>query len=235
MVRQGHYDAVLMDMQMPEMDGLEATRRTRSEHPGRHLPIIALTANAMKGDAERCMAAGMDAYVSKPIDRDQLYRTLAHWIEPAGVVVVEEAPPAPAPAPVDPDALPGLDVTAAMRRLGLGQDTFERLILGFGATTSAPLEKLRAAVAIEDEAAVRHRAHAIKGAAGNIGANHLYAAADALEAAAKGGHGGYETLFADVDAAAGQVLGGVKALANARFERGGHALAHRQYPNRLGH
>jgi signal transduction histidine kinase/DNA-binding response OmpR family regulator len=80
MARETQYDAVLMDIQMPRLDGLEATRRIRAEQDGRSLPIIALTANAVRGDAELCRAAGMDDYLSKPIDRASLLRALSRWL-----------------------------------------------------------------------------------------------------------------------------------------------------------
>jgi CheY-like chemotaxis protein len=79
---QGTYDLILMDMQMPEMDGFEATSelRRREKQTGRHLPVIALTAHAMKGDRERCLDAGMDGYLAKPIRAQALYELLENYI-----------------------------------------------------------------------------------------------------------------------------------------------------------
>jgi CheY-like chemotaxis protein len=75
-----HYDLVLMDCQMPEMDGYEATRSIRRNEDDRRTPVIAITAYAMKGDRERCLAAGMDDYIAKPIQPDMLYGTIARWL-----------------------------------------------------------------------------------------------------------------------------------------------------------
>ncbi|MBL9135330.1 MAG: PAS domain S-box protein, partial [Verrucomicrobiales bacterium] len=88
----GDFDLVLMDMQMPGMDGLEATRRIRSQYPELTLPIVALTANAMRSDLDACLAAGMNDYVSKPIERAALFGTLARWLKTSG-----EAKSSPAP------------------------------------------------------------------------------------------------------------------------------------------
>jgi len=87
-IKREHFDAVLMDMQMPEMDGLHATRAVRLLPEGAHLPIIAMTAAAMDEDKQACLAAGMDAHVSKPIDPKELVRTLLAWI-PARAAAVE--------------------------------------------------------------------------------------------------------------------------------------------------
>src|SRR5690606_7878573 len=100
-VAHGGFDLVLMDCQMPEMDGFAATRAIRdAERPGgARLPIVALTANAMEGDRERCLECGMDDYLSKPFKPQQLYAVLAHWL-PAGTARERAPDPAPAPSPV---------------------------------------------------------------------------------------------------------------------------------------
>jgi len=80
----GHYDLILMDIQMPEMDGLEATRKIRAEEKDSHTPIIAMTAHAMKGDREKCLAAGMDGYVAKPVRAKELFRTIGEVLQELG-------------------------------------------------------------------------------------------------------------------------------------------------------
>jgi len=90
-VKREHFDVVLMDMQMPDMDGTQATRVIRSLPQAVHLPIIAMTAAAMEEDRQECLAAGMNAHVSKPIDPRQLAETLLAWVAPAGRDVVAAA------------------------------------------------------------------------------------------------------------------------------------------------
>ena len=102
----GRYAAVLMDMQMPEMDGLAATRALRADAQFRHLPIIAMTANAMKADLDACLVAGMNDHVVKPIDRQALLQTLRRWL-PAGTRGDAKAvTSAPAPEPPTPKRAP---------------------------------------------------------------------------------------------------------------------------------
>lgn len=125
------YDLVLMDMQMPGMDGLEATRRIREHFPADTLPVVALTANALRGDVDACLDAGMNDYVAKPIERSTLFATLARWlppsppslqppspdtapesVPPAPVVTHPPLPTAPAPAPAPADVPPDADPLA---------------------------------------------------------------------------------------------------------------------------
>jgi two-component system sensor histidine kinase/response regulator len=212
MVRGKPYEAVLMDMQMPEMDGLEATRRIRQEPAFRDLPIIAMTANAMKSDVEACLAAGMNDFLSKPIDRAALARSLRRWLprrEPAG-----GAPPArPAsPSASAPPALDGVDVEGTIRRLGLSFEELRPLYIRFADGQRKALEDLRAASAAGDAAAARRHAHALAGAAGNLGADALWEAAKALEGAARDGRTDLAGLFAEVHQRAAVVFRGIDAL-----------------------
>jgi PAS domain S-box-containing protein len=212
-VRRGRYAAVLMDMQMPEVDGLEATRMIRADPANAGLPIIAMTANAMRSDVEACLQAGMNDFLGKPIDRSALAQTLGRWLKPAGT-------PAPASESEAPDrhengALPqidGLDLAGTIRRLGLPYETLRPLLFRFVEGQRKTLEDLRAAVAAADAAAVRRHAHALVGAAGNLGADTLFEAARALEEAARGGHADTGGLFAAVDASATALFAAIEAL-----------------------
>ena len=175
------YTAVLMDMQMPEMDGLAATRELRRS--GCTLPIIAMTANAMKSDLEACLAAGMNDHVTKPIERKALLQSLRRWL-PQGQKPSEDgegvsglAAGSPSPPTVgivaDVGAVEGIDVAGSLHRLGLEFGTFKRMLVRFADSQGATLDALRAAVAAGDAAAAARHAHAIAGASGNLGADAL--------------------------------------------------------------
>ncbi len=190
-VRQHDYDVVLMDMQMPEMDGLEATRRIRDALPDRRLPIIALTANAMKGDLEVCLEAGMDDYLAKPIDRQQLFRTLRKWLPALSTAasasthdMTATAMPVAEPA-VDLPELPGIDMAEALQRLGLSVTAYETILFRFADSETKILAGLQAAFESEDWETVQRQAHALAGAAGNVSANALHALAKQLEVSSK--------------------------------------------------
>ncbi|MFL5343094.1 MAG: response regulator, partial [Gemmataceae bacterium] len=223
MVRQKPYAAILMDMQMPEMDGLEATRRLRQDAAFRGLPIIAMTANAMKANMEECLAAGMNDFVSKPIDRAALVRSLRRWLPPRresgvrprepeaqDVAVAVSAPSAGsrAPAPI----LAGLDVEGTERRLGIPFEKLRPMFIRFADGQSRTLEELRAAVNVRDCEAARRHAHALSGAAGNLGASGLREAARALEHAAKDGQQDLSDLLREVERRADVVFRSIDSL-----------------------
>jgi PAS domain S-box-containing protein len=164
------YDAVLMDCQMPVMDGFTATRRIRESERqsghGKRLPIIALTANVMSEDRENCIAAGMDAHLSKPIEPAQLIDCLSRYLKP-----YDERPP------VDMNAL---------RELTGGDTEFEReLVETFVSSGDQCLADIASALHTRDFDTIGKRAHALKGASANIHAQALAAAASTLENAAR--------------------------------------------------
>jgi signal transduction histidine kinase/DNA-binding response OmpR family regulator len=166
------FDVVLMDVQMPVMGGLEATAaiRERERATGGHVRIVAMTAHAMNGDRERCLASGMDGYVSKPIDPDVLFSVLEQ--QGAGFAA---APATPASGPVV------FDESALSMRVAGDRDLMGEVIQVFLEDSPARLAAIDAAVGARQAEAIRISAHALKGAAGNIGADALCAAAGALE------------------------------------------------------
>jgi signal transduction histidine kinase/DNA-binding response OmpR family regulator len=176
------FDIVLMDVQMPEMDGFEATAAIRESEKGtgRHIPIVALTAHAMKGDRERCLAAGMDDYISKPLRADDLHITLARLTAGAA----ESEPPA-----VDRERLtePVFDRTAVLARLEGDMELLQEMIHLFSPQSVKLLTEIRAAVAAADGTRLEQSAHNLKGSLGNFGARGACNAARQLEII---GHGG---------------------------------------------
>jgi PAS domain S-box-containing protein len=206
----GRYAAVLMDVQMPEMDGLAATRALREMPAVRNLPIIAMTASAMKADLDACLAAGMNDLVTKPIDRKALVQTLRRWL-PGRVKSSDDAAPIPT-VMTDIPTLEGIDVAGSLERLGLEFETFRRMLVRFADSKDATFDALRAALAAGDgDAAARH-AHAIAGASGNLGANDLRAAAKALEHAGRDGEKDLAALHRDLEARAAVVFQSIDRL-----------------------
>jgi two-component system sensor histidine kinase/response regulator len=191
-VRARRFDLVLMDCQMPVMDGYEATARIRAITQGdaRRLPIVALTANAMAEDEQRCRAAGMDDFLAKPYTLAQLQHTLARWLPPsaAAPAPTRRAEPAAAVAadPADP-----IDATtlAALRTLDIdgGETLLRELLAAFVGVAADTRVRIDAALADGDTAAFARAAHALKSAAGNIGARPLAELCRAAEMAARSG------------------------------------------------
>jgi CheY-like chemotaxis protein len=179
----GSYDLLLMDVQMPEMDGLEATARIRQAEAaaGGHVPIIAMTAYAMSGDRERCINSGMDDYVTKPINPEELHSVIARVT--GGVDLRLKEFPHSSPAPVceiaGEDAV--FDREGFLVRLGGNEDMVPRFLGLFGETATKNITELHQALKDGDYETARRNAHTIKGAAANVGALQLRAAALAFE------------------------------------------------------
>jgi two-component system sensor histidine kinase/response regulator len=208
----GRYAAVLMDMQMPEMDGLEATRALRADPAFRSLPIIAMTANAMRHDLDACVEAGMNDHITKPIDRKAMLEALRRWLPQGSPETAPAPPPAPGPPPEGPPVLEGINVKETLARLGLGFDALKRMLLRFADGQGKALDDLRAAVASGDPAAAARQAHAIAGAAGSLGADALRAACKALEHAGREGRPDLTELLAAVEGHAATALRSIETL-----------------------
>ncbi len=187
------YDVVLMDVQMPGMDGLEAARRIRADARFAGLPIIAMTANVFKGDREACLAAGMNDHVGKPIDIRQLFAVLRAWIHKESLA--SESRDEQAAAPMEP-ALSGngapshtvLDAADALRRLGGDARLYAAILSLFLEDHENAREDIQALILAEDFNQARELAHSLKGAAGNLGAKDLQDAASSLEEALRRGN-----------------------------------------------
>jgi len=179
----------LMDMQMPVMDGLAATRAIRQDSKFKNLPIIAMTANAMAGDREKCLEAGMNDHLAKPIDPDNLFKALLRWIPvrtaalngaAAPVALAQKAPAASAPLEI-----PGIDTESALKRTGGNRQRYESLLRRFVDSQVGAVGEIRAALRANDSATAQRIAHSLKGAAANLGVNALASAAGSAELAIK--------------------------------------------------
>ena len=171
------FDLILMDIQMPIMDGLETTVaiREKEKKSGSHIPIIAMTAHAMKGDMERCLEAGMDGYVSKPVNPEELFRTIE------GLGAVSGAPEETSSA----DQV--MDIEAAMARVDGDEDLLREIACLFVGSCPELVGQIRDAIDRADGKALENAAHTLKGSVGNFGAKPAYEAALRLEMLGRSG------------------------------------------------
>ncbi len=201
-VRAAPYDVVLMDMQMPVMDGVTATIEIRKDPAFASLPVVAMTANAMQSDRERCIAAGMNDHVAKPIEPEDLWRALAHWIKPrAGAIAPARATAAEAGEASLPTAVQGLDMEAGLRRVLGKKPMYISMLRKFCSGQRDAAARIEAALSAGNADAAERNAHTLKGLAGNIGAAALQADAGVVEAAIHQGrpHGDVAPLVQALD------------------------------------
>ncbi|KAB1443233.1 response regulator [Pseudodesulfovibrio senegalensis] len=217
------YDAVIMDVQMPIMDGLSATRAIRERFSAAELPIVALTAHAMVEDRQKCLDAGMNDYVTKPLNVDILLTTLGRWVHgPAWVLPARTESPEPENVPADLRDLPGLDVLDGLKRLGGNADVYKRLLLEFLNDHADVGDRVHKALDRNDISEVLKLVHTIKGVAGNMSALELHDAAMELEDALKLGEL-YDRPLADFESRLKRVMEPLKRLAEGEADNGPHA------------
>ena len=193
-VCRSRFDLVFMDIQMPVLDGYGAAARIREleQAGGGHLPIVAMTANAMQGDREKCLAAGMDDYVSKPVNREEIADAIARQLRRKSATGTPPAAqsPSPPPHPGGTGAAPTavvFDRAGLVGRLGGNEALVPRFLKLYLSTLDNHLAQLANALQGADIAQVRVQAHAIRGAAANIGALRVHAVALQLETLTRGG------------------------------------------------
>jgi PAS domain S-box-containing protein len=183
----GAFDAVLMDMHMPEMDGFEATKLIRSQTRFAKLPVIALSAGVTKEERELCMAIGMNDFIAKPIDPKKLLRALAQGIKPPVVPASDTRVTGPAEKRWAMQDLPGFELKNLLAMIGDNQDLVIRLLLTFMENMKDVADDIEAMATAGDLTSTKELVHKIKGASGTIGAMQLYTASGALEAELKNG------------------------------------------------
>ncbi len=185
----GAYDAVLMDLQMPKKDGFEATRDIRAQDRFKELPIIAMTANAMAGDKEKCLAAGMNDHVGKPININDLFSKLSKWIKPIVRDTSINASVTKSKVEIDVQlpALTGIDTNLGISRVGGNKNFYRKLLIKFRDDYAGVVNEIKTQLKEEDIKTAERTAHTLKGVAGNIGAVELQKSAGALETAIREG------------------------------------------------
>jgi signal transduction histidine kinase/CheY-like chemotaxis protein len=182
------YDAVLMDLQMPELDGFAATQRIRADARWVELPIIAMTAHATAEERERCLAAGMVDHISKPIDPHAMFATLARWLRPSAPRTPAAERSGDAGGVAVPD-IAGLDRTSGLKRVAGNRGLYLSLLRQFRDKQADAGARIAAALAAGDRVAAERMAHTVKGVAGNIGLDAVQEAASVLEKAVHAGDG----------------------------------------------
>ena len=243
LARDPHFDGVLMDCQMPVMDGYTATRAIRQNPAFRELPIIAMTANAMAGDREKVLEAGMWDHIAKPLNVQEMFATIARWIKPGTAVGRPEAEKIPEKGAVcairesaagQNDAekltgaeavategglpeLPGIDTRAGLATTMDNMKLYTRLLVKFRDSQGDFAQQFAAARQDADPTAAARAAHTLKGTAGNIGAKEVQAAAGALEHACNAGVDGasIEAALARTLALLAPVIEGLQAVGSA--------------------
>ncbi len=208
------YEAVLMDMQMPNMDGLTATRRLRADPRNIDLPIIAMTANAMAADREAASAAGMNDFLTKPLDVALLFETLMKWM-PARESAAGRARARGADRPVVIPELPGVNTDAGIARTGGRPQRYMEMLRLFQARQGRVPEEVEKAMAAGDTELAVRLAHTLKGTAGTLGADRIFATASDLELSLREGDAGWGLRLDETSHALREVLDALSSLGDA--------------------
>ncbi len=233
-VQKRSYDGVLMDMQMPELDGYGAARKIRENDALQKLPIIAMTAHAMTGDREKCLEAGMSDYVTKPIDPEQLFETLGRWVTAkdfAGGPAPTREPEASVASGDGLDELRGIDVETALGRVRGDRRLYRKMLMNVARDHAGDADRIESSLASGDLEAARATAHTLKGVAGNLSIDPLQSAAGELESAIVtaveegSAPGGLDHPLSGLREALGQAVQAIRSLEPADSENATEASA----------
>ena len=186
-VKHKAYDIVLMDLQMPDMDGFEATEIIRSNDEFKHLPILAMTANAMKEDKEKCLDVGMNDHISKPIDPGELFKTLVKWIpqKDRSNTIKETEKKVQADINEFPQCVEGIDIEQGLKHISGNKKLYMKLLKDFYTSHSNDINVLNEAIGSQDYTLAERLVHTVKGIASTLGAKSLEESAAVLEKQAR--------------------------------------------------
>ncbi|MDQ7091257.1 MAG: response regulator [Methylococcales bacterium] len=214
-INQQPFDLVLMDLQMPEMDGYETCRQIRRNLKYQDLPIIALTAHAMSDIKDKCLHAGMNDYASKPFKMNELLSIFARWVQPQiekePANVFEPVISQPTSVQQEFSNLSGIDVELALDRLGGKESIFRKLLLSFEADFTDITNKINEAFCLKDEETASRLVHSLKGVSGNLSAYKLYEKSQKLEDAINNQENCFEAL-SECDMALKELLVSIEQL-----------------------
>ncbi len=216
-VKESKFDLVLMDLQMPEMNGFEATKIIKNDPSIENLPILAMTANAMKHDIENCMDAGMQGHIAKPIDTEHLFKMLAKWIEPREEII-------PIPVPIDSSKemnmdeveipnFPEINVQKSLKMIGGDKKLYRKLLFQFQDFCLNSMQEIDTALENGDMKTIGRVMHSIKGASGSIGATNLESASEKIESQVlEMGNGGLDLNLEEFNECLGKVISSLSQL-----------------------
>ena len=220
LLERNRYDGVLMDCQMPVMDGYEAARRLRADGRFQELPVIAMTANAMAGDREKCLQAGMNDHVAKPINIGLLFNTLARWIKPSH----PEAAPPPRQKRTGEKQMPhicGLDEAAALARVGGNIALYRKMLARFREEQNDAISQIQQACQAQDHTTALRIAHTLKSLSGSIGAVALFGNAGKLEQSlGRGPNDQLEALLRETNQQLSELIAEINLALSPREEPG---------------
>jgi CheY-like chemotaxis protein len=213
------YDGILMDVQMPEMDGIEATRQIRNKYNNKTIPIIAMTAHAMYGDKEKCLSAGMNDYISKPINRKRLFSILSKniRIQNSGNKTIGKRVPGDEKIRESYYTVPGLKINEGVERLGGSWEKYIEILNVFSKTYKSFSYEFRKLVSTNQLEKARINAHSLKGVSGNISANNLHLASKALEDAVS--EENYEKILKVLSTVEDEISLIINSIANISYKK----------------
>jgi CheY-like chemotaxis protein len=210
------YDGVLLDIQMPVMDGYTAAREIRKQDQLKDLPVIAMTANAMVGDREKALEAGMNDHIAKPLNVAEMFATMAKWITPS---IPSSVPSASAGGTGALAPIPGIDIERGLVICAGNADLYRKLLVKFAKAYGEFEREFHEAQSSDEEDAAMRAAHTLKGVAGNIAAREVAITAEALESACRT-NAAAEAISARLKELMGSLAPVLKAIAAADLKPG---------------